>query len=68
MSSPLSSTPEPGATPADPAAGGATTPSSGTTSHFEHCPICGHRLVGRTCQLFCSNDECHYFQSCSDID
>lgn len=35
---------------------------------WEHCPICGSKLINQRCKLVCSDDRCYYFQSCSEFD
>lgn len=35
---------------------------------WDYCPVCSARLVNHKCRFVCSNPQCHFFMSCSELD
>jgi hypothetical protein len=35
---------------------------------WDYCPICNARLINQKCKYVCSDQNCHFFMSCSEFD
>src|SRR5918912_594159 len=35
---------------------------------WECCPLCGSKMFNQKCRYLCSNEQCHFFMSCSEYD